>query len=30
MLYNEQFLAARLVVDVGLHDKGWTKQRAID
>lgn len=30
MLYSELFRAARLVVDVGLHEKGWTKQRAID
>jgi uncharacterized protein (DUF885 family) len=30
MLYGEQFRAARLVVDVGLHQKGWTKQQAID
>jgi uncharacterized protein (DUF885 family) len=29
-LYNELFRAARLVVDVGLHDKSWTKERAID
>ena len=30
MLYGERFRAARLVVDVGLHHKGWTKQQAID
>ena len=30
MLFNEEFRAARLVVDVGIHDKAWTKQQAID
>jgi len=30
MLINEEFRAARLVVDVGIHDRGWTKQQAID
>lgn len=30
MLANERFRAARLVVDVGLHEKGWTRQQAID
>ena len=30
MLINEEFRAARLVVDVGIHDKAWTRQQAID
>jgi uncharacterized protein (DUF885 family) len=30
MLGGELFRALRLVVDVGLHDKGWTRQQAID
>ncbi len=30
MLTNEEFRAARLVVDVGIHEKGWTRQQAID
>jgi uncharacterized protein (DUF885 family) len=29
-LGGELFRAMRLVVDVGLHDKGWTRQQAID
>src|SRR6266850_2814432 len=29
-LLNERFRAARLVVDVGLHEKDWTRQQAID
>ena len=30
MLINEEFRAARLVVDVGIHEKGWTRQEAVD
>jgi uncharacterized protein (DUF885 family) len=30
MLINEEFRAARLVVDTGIHEKGWTKQQAMD
>jgi uncharacterized protein (DUF885 family) len=30
MLQDELFRAARLVVDVGIHEKVWTRQQAID
>jgi uncharacterized protein (DUF885 family) len=30
MRQAELFRAARLVVDVGLHDRGWTLQHAVD
>jgi uncharacterized protein (DUF885 family) len=29
MLAGELFRARRLVVDVGIHDKGWTRERAL-
>jgi uncharacterized protein (DUF885 family) len=29
MLFNELFRARRLVVDVGLHTRGWTREQAI-
>lgn len=29
-LINEMFRAVRLVVDTGLHAKGWTEQQAVD
>jgi uncharacterized protein (DUF885 family) len=30
MLYGELFRAARLVVDVGLHERKWTRQQAVE
>ena len=30
MLWGELFRAKRLVVDVGLHSRGWTREQAID
>lgn len=30
MLSSEAFRAARMVIDAGLHTKGWTRQQALD
>ena len=30
MLSSQAFRAARLVIDPGIHELGWTRQRAID
>jgi uncharacterized protein (DUF885 family) len=30
MLANDSMRAARLVVDTGLHDQGWSRQRVVD
>jgi uncharacterized protein (DUF885 family) len=30
MLSSEAFRAARMVIDAGIHTKGWTRQQALD